>query len=142
MIIHTRQSQVRYIAAAIPAFLLPFSYIVIMAPWVFTLTFPATFGGHSAEPSALLNAISLIGICGTFVQWPFYFLWVIRSRELTIRLRVLWLLVLFSFNMFAIPWFLYCKYRGTAQTALTRGIRPGSIRRFFEKGTKPETPAV
>ena len=42
-------------------------------------------------------------------------------------------------NMFAIPWFLLCMYRGTAQTALVRGLRPGAVRSFLEKDTRHQS---
>jgi hypothetical protein len=56
------------------------------------------------------------------------------SRELTVRLRVLWIAYIFLMNMFAMPWFLYCKYRGTTQTAASRTMRHKQVREWFEQG--------
>jgi hypothetical protein len=51
-------------------------------------------------------------------------LWAALSRELTIRGRFLWIGVIILLNMFGMPWFLYCKYHGTAQTVLAPRVPP------------------
>ena len=135
---HTRKTKMGYTIAAVPAVFFPVSYLV-MACWVLIRLVPGFVEGDVAsveEPSGVLRFILLSGFYGTLIQWPFYLIWAAFSRELTIRVRMLWVGVIILLNMFAIPWFLYCKYHGTAQTALTRGIRQMSIRRFFEKGIK------
>jgi hypothetical protein len=110
---NTRQRNILYAAAAIPALYLPFSYIV-MAIWIFISV------GRSSDDPNFVRSICNVGMYLTFIQWPFYLVWAACSRELTIRLRVLWMVVLFLLNMFAMPWFLYCKYKGTTQTAFLR----------------------
>jgi hypothetical protein len=133
---HTRQVKNAYALAAIPAVFLPLSYLV-MAVWVFATFLPALLSGKAAsDPSGFVLWMVQAGYYGTLIQWPFYLFWAARTRQLTFRVRVLWMVVLFLLNMFAMPWFLLCMYRGTAQTALTRGIRRESVRRFFQKGTE------
>ena len=105
--------------------------------------FTSIFSGKDLEAtSGFIRWIVVAGFYGTLFQWPFYFFWAARSSQLTFRVRLLWIVVLFLLNMFAIPWFLFCMYRGTAQTELTRGIRRESIRRFFEKGTEHDIPVA
>ena len=131
MQIHSRQVKIAYALAVVPAVFLPFSYLV-MAVWVLICS---VSGRDMGDANWYVRWIIATGVIATFVQWPFYFVWAARTRQLTFRVRMLWISVLFIMNMFAMPWFLFCMYRGTAQTALTRGIRHESIRRFFEKGT-------
>lgn len=131
----TRREKVIYAIAAVPALFLPFSYIYVIG-W-FLVSISMGLPDYSKDPNTIANIlfywIGYGGIYGTFIQWPIYILWAISSRQLTVRVRVLWISLLVIGNMFAIPYFLYCMYRGTAQTALIRGIRQESIRCFFEK---------
>lgn len=136
---HSRYVKVAYGLAAIPAMLMPISYLVTTG-WAIATIFPALLNGKEApDASGLVLFVGHAGLYATFIQWPFYFFWAARTSRLTLRVRVLWIVVLFLFNMFAMPWFLFCMYRGTAQTALTRSLRRESVRRFFEKGPKQET---
>ena len=137
MLTRSRQVKIGYALAAIPAVFLPASYLA-MAMWVFVRLVPALERGDSADPGPTLMIILTAGFYSTLIQWPFYLAWAVLSREITIRVRILWVIVLIVMNMFAIPWFLYCKYQGTAQTALVRGIRLAAVRRFFEVGTSQQ----
>ena len=131
---HSRQAKIAYALAAVPAALPPLSYVV-MCVWVMSVIVPALLSGKDAgDPGGSVLLILQSGLVATAVQWPVYVLWAACARGLTPRLRFLWILVLLILNMLAIPWFLFCMYRGTARTALVRRIRNESIRRFFEKG--------
>jgi hypothetical protein len=129
---HTRQVKIAYALAAIPAMFLPLSYLV-MAVWVCARIFPMLLSDKTeSDPSGFVLWIMQAGFYGTLIQWPFYLFWAACTRRLTFRVRVLWMVVIFLFNMFAMPWFLLCMYRGSAQTALIRSIRRESVRRFFQ----------
>jgi O-antigen/teichoic acid export membrane protein len=131
MQIHSHQAKIAYSLAGIPAVFLPLSYL-LMAVSIFT---SFATGKDLDQMSGFIRWIVFAGFYATLIQWPFYFFWAARTSQLTFRVRMLWIAVLFLLNMFAIPYFLFCMYRGTAQTALTRSIRHESIRRFFENGT-------
>lgn len=131
---HSLPTKIGYLVAAVPAIFLPVSYLAMVA-WVFMKILPTLLTGGSAEaaePSGDFRTVLAVGYYGTLIQWPFYLAWAALSRELTFRVRMLWVATIIVANMFAMPWFLVCKYRGTAQTAVTRHIRHGAIRRFFE----------
>lgn len=135
---HSRRATIAYTLAAIPAAFLPLSYLV-MVVWVIVAIFPSLFSEHHAsDPVGFVYWIPEAGMVATFIQWPFYILWAACTRRLTIRVRVLWVVALVLFNMLTIPWFLYCMYRGTAQTALTRAIRSRTIRKYFEQDADHE----
>lgn len=129
---NSKKTQTIYSILAIPAIILPISYC-LMALWVITSIFPSVITGETAELPDKLRIILLVGIYGTFIQWPIYALWVALSKELSFRLKLLWWLVLFFLNMFAIPWFLYCKYKGTTRTAIIKIIKRKPIRQFFQQ---------
>jgi hypothetical protein len=139
---HTHQTKIAYAIAAVPAVFLPLSYLV-MVVWVFATIFTALFSGkHAADPSEVVLWVWQAGYYATLIQWPFYLLWAASTPRLTLRVRMLWIVVLILLNMFAMPWFLFCMYRRTAQTALTRGIGRESVRRFFERGSEHKTHAA
>ena len=75
--------------------------------------------------------IGAIAIALTFVQWPFYFLWVGLSRELSLRQRSAWWIVIFIGNMFAMPYFLWCKYRRKTIEGLLSIIGRKRIRTYL-----------
>jgi hypothetical protein len=130
----TFQAKLGYLIFAVPALFLPISYLTGVG-WFFLHIVPLVNGNMSSatEPSGAVRSVLAAGLYGTFVQWPFYLAWAALSRELTFRVRMLWVATIIVANMFAMPWFLLCKYRGTAQTAVTRRLRKGAIRRFFEE---------
>lgn len=120
-----------YLYAAIPAFYLPLTYIVLIL-WTFYEVF--TGGKMIVENNSIIYSMGLIGIIGTFIQWPIYISWAIFSKELTLRLKVLWIVVLILLNMLAIPLFLYCKYKRMTHSALIKNIRNEKVKAYFEKG--------
>ncbi len=131
---HTLPNKIAYALAAIAAAFLPLSYLVMIVSVCATIV-PALLSGKEAvEPGGVVLWVLRVGCYGTLVQWPFYFLWAALTRQLTFRVRILWIVVLLFANMFAVPWFLFCMYHGIAQTAVTRCIGHESIRRYFEKG--------
>lgn len=97
--------------AAIPAGFLPVAYALL----AINVLIAAFFGGdiRSGE-SSVLWWIGMVAIWLTLIQWPFYFLWVGMSRELLVKQKIAWMIIIFIGNMFAIPYFLWCKYRNNA----------------------------
>ncbi len=139
MVTRSRQAKIGYALAAIPAVFLPVSYLT-MVVWVCVVISPALVSGTDAgDPTGPILWVLQAGLCATLIQWPFYLFWAARTVRITHRIRMVWIVVLILLNMFAIPWFLLCMYRGTAQTALIRGLRPGVVRRFLEKDTRNQT---
>ena len=125
MVAHSRRAKFGYAVAAGPAAFLPLSYVICVG-WAMWWIIPELLGGGGApegKPPEILGLLVVAGLYATFVQWPIYLIWAAFSRELTIRIRLLWILILILLNMFAIPWFLYCKYHGTAQIVLQRRIQ-------------------
>jgi hypothetical protein len=132
---HSPRARLAFALAAIPAGFLPVSYLV-MAGFVLMRVFPALMRGDRNQEvldAPLVMWICQVGFYGTLIQWPFYLAWAACSRELTVRLRMLWMAHIFLLNMFAMPWFLYCKYRGTTGTALTQGLRHKRVKEWFER---------
>jgi hypothetical protein len=132
---HSQRERLVFFLAAIPAGFLPVSYAV-MVGFVLWSFVPALWRGESGpEPGDFPRVLRILqaGVCATLIQWPFYLAWAAMSRELTWRLRWLWIGYIFLLNMFAMPWFLYCKYRGTTQTAPIRGLRHKGVREWFER---------
>ncbi len=135
MVRHSHSAKAAYAVAAVPAVFLPLSYLAMIV-WAFVGLLPAAMRNDppsSTEPSGIIRTIGLTGYYGTLIQWPFYLAWAAVSRELSIRIRALWMVAILVGNMFVIPWFLDCKYRDTTQTALIRRLRRGRIRQFFEE---------
>jgi len=107
-----------YALAAIPAGFLPLCYVSVVIGVVFLML---RYGPDVPEGAPILRVLGPVGIAGvgaTLVQWPVYIVWAATSRELSVGQRVVWILILVLLNMFAMPWFLYCKYRGTTSAAL------------------------
>jgi len=126
-----------YILVAIPAGYLPLSYLVLVCYVFLNLAL-----GRDIEfaSGSIMWWIIWLGICGTVVQWPFYILWALNSRELTFKLRLAWVVVIILLNMFAMPYFLYCKYRNRTRDGLIHKIRKGALRRFLEGSPVAEQP--
>lgn len=135
---HTSAASIAFGIAAIPALFLPFSYIFMCAWAVINIIFPAASGNYTeAHPIDLSLLILGGGYYGTLIQWPFYMIWVAFSKELNWRLRLVWIVILFLFNMFAIPWFLYCKYRGITKTIIVNNVGLHWLRAWLEKDALP-----
>lgn len=98
-----------YLLAAIPAGFLPLSYFVIIGGACAQIV----FGYHllPPEPGSPMAWLGKWSIQATTIQWPFYALWVLLSKELGYRTKAAWIGILLMLNMFAIPLFLCCKYR-------------------------------
>src|SRR5690606_36671382 len=84
--------------------------------------------------------VSRYGFYALMAQWPIYFGWVLATRRLTARLKLLWGGMLVVFSLFAIPWFLWAMFRRTEKIEPIRFIRRNSTRRYFAKGVVGELP--
>jgi len=107
-----------YALAAIPAGFLPLCYLCVAVGVVFLML---RYGLDLPEGAPILRVLGPVGIAGigvTLVQWPVYIVWAATSRELSVGQRVVWILILVVLNMLAMPYFLYCKYKGRAAAAL------------------------
>ncbi|MFA6293656.1 MAG: hypothetical protein WC637_17850 [Victivallales bacterium] len=128
-----------YLIASLPAGFLPVAY----AFFAFSVFNSSLFGVdiRSVE-SSVLWWIGMIAIWLTFIQWPFYLLWVVMSRELSLKQKVTWVIVIFLGNMIAMPYFLWCKYWNTAASGLPlpgfhtniESSRSAKIRRYIHTG--------
>lgn len=105
-----------FLIAAIPAGFLPIAYAVLV---VHVLIVTVTGVGITPELGGPLWWIGTAAIWLTIAQWPFYLLWVAISPELTVRQKVAWSVVIFLGNIFAMPYFLWCKYRNNAALGLS-----------------------
>jgi hypothetical protein len=123
-----------YALAALPALFLPFAYFV-MVGWAVVYALPPMYAGEATpEPGGWFFTVSRIGFYALMVQWPLYLIWILGTKRLTPRLRLLWAGVLVVFSLFAIPWFLWAMFRGTEKIELIRLIRHRSVRRYFAHG--------
>jgi len=107
--------EIRFLIAAIPAGFLPVAYVLLV---VHLLIAAVTGVDITPERGGSLWWIGTVAIWLTLAQWPFYFLWVVISPELTVRQKLTWGVVIFLGNMFAMPYFLWCKYRNNAASGL------------------------
>ncbi len=129
-----------YLLAAGPALFLPFAYFVTVG-WLVVYGLPAAYRGEEMpEPEEWFYTVSRDGFYALMVQWPVYFGWVLATKRLTGRLKLLWGGMLVVFSLFAIPWFLWAMFRGTERIEPIRFIRRHSTRRFFAKGLGRELP--
>ncbi len=129
-----------YLLAAGPAFFLPFAYFVTVG-WLVVYGLPAAYRGEEMpEPEEWFYTVSRYGFYALMVQWPVYVGWVLATRRLTARLKLLWGGMMVVFSLFAIPWFLWAMFRGTEKTEPIRFIRRRSTRRYFAKGLVGELP--
>ena len=118
-----------FLIAAIPAGFLPVSYVVLVLCMVVSLV-----KGSLIRPDegGWLWWIGTVAIWMTFIQWPFYLLWVAVSPELSVRQKVGWGVVIFLLNMFAMPYFLWCKFRRTTVSGLLALIGRQRVRDFLK----------
>ena len=72
-----------------------------------------------------------IAICATVAQWPLYFAWALVSSELSMRQRVAWSVVILLGNMFAMPYFLWCKHGCRTRDGLLRLIGPAWLKQYL-----------
>ncbi|HRQ88317.1 MAG TPA: DUF3293 domain-containing protein [Bacteroidia bacterium] len=129
-----------YLLAAGPAFFLPFAYLVTVG-WLVVYALPAAYDGQRVpEPEGWIYGVASSGFYALAVQWPVYAVWMVITKRLTFRLKLLWLGVLVIFSLVAIPWFLVAMFRGTEKIELLRFIRRRSVRRFFAAGLGGELP--
>lgn len=129
-----------YALAAVPAFFLPFAYLVTVG-WLVVYGLPAAYRGEEMpEPDEWFYDVTRKGFYALMVQWPVYLVWILLTRRLTLRLRLLWAGVLAVFSLFAIPWFLTAMFRRTEKVELIRFIRRRSVRKYFAKGVVEEIP--
>lgn len=130
-----------YTIAAIPALFLTFAYLITIA-WLIVYALPAAYRGDpNPEPGKWFYSISHYGMYALAIQWPLYLGWAALTRDLTARMKALWIGVLLVFNVFAMPWFLYAKFQDSVATEPMRFIRRRSARRFFAKGLVQLVPA-
>ena len=129
-----------YALAAVPAYFLPFAYFVTVG-WLVVDGLPAAYQGEEMpEPDEWLYDVTRKGFHALMIQWPIYLVWILFTRRLTLRLRLLWTGVLVVFSLFAIPWFLTAMFRRTEKVELIRFIRRRNVRKFFAKGVVEEIP--
>ncbi len=129
-----------YVIAAVPAYFLPFAYLVTVG-WLVVYGLPAAYQGEEMpEPEEWFFDVSRQGFYALMIQWPIYLLWIFFTRRLTLRLRMLWAGVTLIFSLVAIPWFLTAMFLRTEKVELIRFIRRRSVRKFFAKGVTEEIP--
>ncbi|TVS20708.1 MAG: hypothetical protein EA424_02620 [Planctomycetaceae bacterium] len=110
-----------FLLASLPAGLLPIAYFVGVG-WV-VIAKRTDVIAFSHRPIAI-DLLFLTAIYATYIQLPIYLLWTLFSRELTIRQRLIWFILVFLGNMLAIPVFLYAKYHNKTKAWITRPARP------------------
>jgi hypothetical protein len=131
-----------YGLAAVPAFFLPFAYLIAVG-WLCAYALPASYHGEEIPESGdRFLAVTRAGFHALVVQWPVYFGWVLVTRRLTPRLRLLWGGVMVVFSLFAIPWFLFAMWRRSERIELLQYIRRPSVRHYFAKGLRDELPPM
>ena len=81
-------------------FYMPFSYCV-MGVWAIG----STSGIWPSEMPPLVREMIIYGIAVTFVMWPVYFAWALLNKRLYRQDKLKCFLIIFLFNMFAMPWF-------------------------------------
>lgn len=111
--------------AAFPSGFLPLAYCLAMLYEVFAII---TGMDITAEHGGWLWWTAVVALWLTIAQWPFYLLWVAISKELSFRQKVGWGVVIFLLNMFAMPYFLWCKFRQTTVSGLLAIIGSQRIR--------------
>ena len=119
-----------FIIASIPAGFLPAGYVLLLL-----IHLPiAVLSGWDITPerSGSLWWIGTLAIWLTIIQWPFYFLWVAISPELSLRQKIAWGIAIFLGNMFAMPYFLWCKYRNSTISGLLSIIGRQKIREYLK----------
>lgn len=110
-------AQVAFLVAALPAVLLPTAYVT-GAGW---MVYASLAGMHVFSQQPLAITILLwTGIYATCLQLPIYLCWTMLSQELSAGQRLIWFVIVLLLNMFAIPAFLYAKYRKRTAAWITR----------------------
>ena len=117
-----------FLMAAIPAGFLPAAYALLV---LHMLIAALTGTNITPERGGSLWWIGTVAIWLTFVQWPFYFFWTATSRDLSVRQKVAWGVVIFLGNMFAMPYFFWCKYRNGAVSGLLSIIGMHRLREYL-----------
>lgn len=131
-----------YGLAAVPAFFLPFAYLIAVG-WLCAYALPASYHGEEIPASGdRFLVVTRAGFHALVVQWPIYLAWVLVTRRLTPRLRLLWGGVMVVFSLFAIPWFLFAMWRRSERVELLRYIRRPSVRHYFAKGLREDLPPM
>jgi len=131
-----------YGLAAVPALFLPFAYLIAVG-WLCAYALPASYHGEEIPESGdRFLTVTRAGFHALVFQWPVYFVWVLVTRRLTPRLRLLWGGVMVIFSLVAIPWFLFAMWRRSERIELLRYIRRPSVRHYFAKGLREELPPV
>lgn len=118
-----------YLIAAFPSGFLTLAYCLLMLCKVFAII---TGMDSTAEHGGWLWWTAVVAFCLTIAQWPFYLLWVAISKELSFRQKVGWCVVIFLLNMFAMPYFLWCKFRQTTVSGLLAIIGRQRIRDYLK----------
>jgi hypothetical protein len=110
-----KQRNTLFLTAFIPAGYLPLMYVLMVL-----YAFGALIIKADIPPAkgTIFWWLGWVAVYATLIQWPFYIVWAALSRELTIRQRIAWIVVLILLNMFSMPWFLWCKYKGNAKDGL------------------------
>ena len=118
-----------FLIAAIPAGFLPVSYVVLVIHILLSIV-----QGTETTPDegGWLRWNGTVAIWMTFIQWPFYLLWVAVSTELSFRQKVGWGVVIFLLNMFAMPYFLWCKFQRTTVSGLLAIIGRQRVRDYLK----------
>jgi hypothetical protein len=119
-----------FLLAAIPAGYLPVAYLWLVGHVAF-----CAFSHSDITPveGSVFWLAGQAAIYATFIQWPFYFAWSLFSPELSRRQRIGWAVVIFLLNMFAIPYFLWCKYTDSAQVGLLRLVGRARLREYLAR---------
>jgi len=131
-----------YGLAAVPALFLPLAYLIAVG-WLCAYALPAAYHGQEIPQSGdRFLMVTRAGFHALVVQWPIYFFWVLVTRRLTPRLRLLWGGAMVIFSFFAIPWFLFAMWRRSERIELLRFIRRTSVRNYFAKGLREELPPM
>lgn len=121
-----------YALAAVLAGYLPLAYIC-MVICVLVSIFMGIRTGSTEGPFLWWGwQITFYAIYATFIQWPFYLVWALISFDLSRRQRIAWVVVILLFNMFAMPYFLGCKYVGRSRQGLLWFVRKPRLKQYLE----------
>lgn len=118
-----------FLGLALPAGYLPVAYLALA---VHVLVAGVTGADVGVTEHTTLWHIGTVAIVLTLVQWPFYFIWVGLSRGLSFRQKAAWWIVILVLNMFAMPYFLWCKYRNRSAEGLISMIGRERLRDYLK----------
>lgn len=122
-----------FAVASIPAGFPPLVYVWLIVHVFWGIARSANIAEIGPVEGGTLWWCGWAAIYATLIQWPFYLAWAAMSRELTIRQRIAWMIVIILLNMFAIPWFLWCKYRGKTRDGLLSLVGWKGLRDFLSR---------